>query len=27
LDGGTYASLSEGAIPYAEANRLFSERE
>ena len=27
LHGGTYASLSEGAIPYEEANRLFSERE
>jgi 2-methylisocitrate lyase-like PEP mutase family enzyme len=23
---GTYASLSEGAIPYADANRLFSEK-
>ena len=26
LNSGTYASLSEGAIPYAEANRLFSEK-
>ncbi len=25
LDDGTYASLSEGAVPYDEANRLFSE--
>ena len=25
LDGGTYASLSEGAVPYDEANSLFSE--
>jgi 2-methylisocitrate lyase-like PEP mutase family enzyme len=25
LDGGTYTSLSEGAVPYHEANRLFSE--
>ena len=27
MNSGTYASLSEGAIPYAEANHLFSERE
>ena len=26
LDDGTYTSSSEGAIPYAEANRLFSEK-
>jgi len=25
LEGGTYASLSEGAVAYDEANRLFSE--
>jgi len=25
LDGGTYTSLSEGAVAYEEANRLFSE--
>jgi 2-methylisocitrate lyase-like PEP mutase family enzyme len=24
LDEGTYASISEGAIPYPEANRIFS---
>jgi len=25
LESGTYASIAEGAIPYPEANRLFSE--
>jgi hypothetical protein len=24
LEDGTYASITEGAIPYPEANRLFS---
>lgn len=24
LEEGTYASITEGAIPYPEANRLFS---